>query len=160
MRLNRRILLHNIGVVKSLLFTLILLLLGSGANPLETSARDSLHTSFLVHEDASVTITDTIRIESGNASFKNEFDRHLPPARRTSCSASRHSKRLSIAGMPQGRKSTRRPTKLFGDKGLMIRIGDFMNTDAIPQVRTYTLKYRLDNLIVHTALREIVLSGR
>lgn len=116
--------------------------------PPSASARDSLHTSIRVHEDSSVIITETIRIESGDAWFKNEFDRTLLPARRKILGLT-HSKGFKVLEcLRDGKPET---YKIFGDKGLLIRVGDFMNTSPIPQVRTYTLKYRFDNLIVSTA---------
>ena len=111
------------------------------------SAGDSLHISIGVHEDSSVTITETIRIESGNDWFTNEFDRHLPTARRKRFGL-RHSKGFQLLEcFRDGKPET---CKVFGDKGLMIRIGDFMNRAAVPQIRTYTLKYRLDNQMIST----------
>ena len=140
-------LLNNSGVDKTLLLALTLLILGSIANPPAASARDSLHTSIVVHEDSFVTITETIRIESGNDWFTNEVDRHLPTAR-TKLFGLRHSKGFQLLECLRDGKPEN--YKVFGDKGLMIRIGDFMNMASIPQVRTYTLKYRLDNQIIST----------
>jgi hypothetical protein len=140
-------LLHNIGVAKPLLFTLTVLLLGSIANPPVVSARDSLHTSITVHEDSFVTITETIRIESGNDWFTNEVDRHLPSARRKLFGL-RHSKGFQLLECLRDGKPE--ICKVFGDKGLVVQIGDFMNKTTIPQVRTYILKYRLDNQIIST----------
>ena len=111
------------------------------------SAGDSLRTSIAVHEDSSVTITETIHIESGNDWFSNEVDRHLPTARRKLFGL-RHSKGFQL--LECLRDGNQEVYRIFGDKGLMIRIGDFMNRTAIPQVRTYTLKYRLDNQIIST----------
>jgi hypothetical protein len=111
------------------------------------SAVDSLRTSIVVHEDSSVTITETIRIESGNDWFSNEVDRHLPTARRKLFGL-RHSNGFKLLEcLRDGKQET---YKVFGDKGLMIRIGDFMNRAPVPQGRTYTLKYRLDNQIIST----------
>ena len=114
---------------------------------LAASAGDSLRASIAVHEDFSVTITETIHIESGNAWFSNEFDRTLPSARRELFGL-RHPKGFQL--LECLRDGKQEVYKIFGDKGLMIRIGDFMNSAAIPQVRTYTLKYRLDNQIIST----------
>ncbi len=136
------------AVAKLLPFVMSALFLGWIAIPRVTSARDSLHTSITVHEDSFVTITETIRIESGNAWFTNEFDRHLPAARRKLWGL-KHSKGFQLLECLKNGKPE--IYKVFGNKGLMIRIGDFINTEAIPQIRTYTLKYRLDNLIISTA---------
>jgi hypothetical protein len=50
--------------------------------PPAASAGDSLQTAITVHEDSSVTITETIHIESGNQWFTNTIDRQVPAARR------------------------------------------------------------------------------
>ena len=126
---------------------LSLLVVGSILDPPGASAADSLRTSIVVHEDSSVTITDIIRIESGNNWFGNEFDRHLPTARRKLL-ALRYSEGFQLLEcLRDGRPET---YKVFGDKGLMIRVGDFMNTSPVPQIRTYTLKYRLRGQVVST----------
>jgi hypothetical protein len=140
--------LDSSGVDKPLLFVLTLLFLGSIADPGVASARDSLHASIAVHGDSLVTITETIRIESGNDWFSNEVDRNLPTARRKLFGL-KYSKGFQL--LECLRDEEPETCKVFGDKGLMIRVGDFMNRAAVPQVRTYTLKYRLDNQIISTS---------
>lgn len=127
--------------------TLSLLALGSITDPHSASAYDSLQTSIVVHRDTSVTVTETVRLESGKQWFGNHIDRHLSTAR-NSLLGLRYSEGFQLLEcLRDGKPET---YEIFHGEGLMIRIGDLMNPAPIPQTRTYTLKYRLRGQIMST----------
>ena len=123
---------------------LILLGLVLFATPSTVPARDSLHAEIIVAEDSSVTVKETIHIESGDAWFRNEFDRDLPTARNTLMGLKNPEGFQLLECLRDGRPET---YEVFGGDGLLLRIGNFMNSDPVPQVRNYTLKYRLGDQI-------------
>lgn len=124
---------------------LSLLIFGQILYPMHASGEDSIHASITVHEDASVTITETIHIESGKDWFNNQLDRDLPTAQQKFFGMKYLKGFQLLKCLRDGKPET---CTIFHNHGVMIRIGDSMDMSDIPQVRTYTLTYRLDNQIV------------
>ncbi|MBI5639071.1 MAG: DUF2207 domain-containing protein, partial [Nitrospirae bacterium] len=107
-----------------------------------------MHTDITVNEDSTLTITETINIRSGNDWFRNSFNRDLPTARRILFGL-RHSKGFEIIEcLRDGRPEK---YEIYGFKGLLVRVGDLMDSSTPPTERTYILKYRLDGQISSNA---------
>jgi hypothetical protein len=116
----------------------------------------SFHTDITVEEDASITVTETLRVRSERGFFLTGFHRKVPTARSRMLGL-KHSKGFQV--LEVSRDGLPEPFQAGWGQGMWITVGDMMN--QLPSgERTYLLKYRLDGQVTseggHDALTWLV----
>ena len=103
----------------------------------------SFHTYITVEENASLTVTETLKVRSERGFFLSGFHRNLPTARSRMLGL-KHSKGFQVLqvlrdGLPE-------PFQVAWGQGMWITVGDIMN-QLPPGERTYVLEYHLDGQV-------------
>ena len=103
----------------------------------------SFHTDITVEEDASITVTETLRVRSERGFFLTGFHRKVPTARSRMLGL-KHSKGFQV--LEVSRDGLPEPFQVSWGEGMWIMVGDIMN--QLPRgERTYVVEYRLDGQV-------------